>query len=185
LPGALEKARLEAKIALMRPLEINYGADIPAEKILGAFESNGRYIPNLSNASRSEALAARLMRPGDWANDFGDIAPRAVANVLERPIIIHGHPAHPRGLTISPRRGESGVPIHVRYLPDHYQTIIDGRTYDVPKDGDCFFRAVLTGADADADSRAIRRLREKAAGDVLRHPADYEPFLPIKAASSR
>lgn len=191
---ALDKARKEAMFAFPRSLEINYGTDIPVKNILGAFDKSGNYVPNLSLANklvdhiqpthRLRAIADRLRTAGDWDGAFGDIAPMAAASALGRQIVIHGHPAHASPLVILPRGLESGPPIHVIYRPGHYQALVNGRAYEVPGDGDCFFRAVLMGVQdirhaSDVAPQAVRHLREQTAQEVLRYPADYEPFLII------
>lgn len=40
-----------------KPYEINYGENIPSSNILGAYDSNGIYIPNPSGVSRSIDLS--------------------------------------------------------------------------------------------------------------------------------
>jgi hypothetical protein len=192
MSDALERAREEAAHAYPRPLEVNYGTDIPSANILGAFDQSGRYIPNMSAArhlasQRVKPIATRLRTPGDWNNDFGDFAPLATANALRRRIIIHGHSAQAEPLEVLPRiaaDAESGAPVHVIYRPtpqrEHYDALIDGIKYEIPEDGDCFFRAVLTGIRVDSSDipfQAIRNLRENAAREVLTHPLDYEPFI--------
>lgn len=44
----LERARQGAARAHTRPLEVNYGVDIPNRKIVGAFDPDGKYVPNPS-----------------------------------------------------------------------------------------------------------------------------------------
>ncbi len=43
-----ERAAQEAARSHSRPLEVNYGTDIPHEKIVGAFDREGKYVPNPS-----------------------------------------------------------------------------------------------------------------------------------------
>lgn len=193
-----DEAVRQAVLSHPRPLEVNYGTDIPPEKIVGAFDKEGRYHPNpaykapelegvpAAQSARAEARVATLERiadflerPGQWNDEAGDFAPAAIARALNRQIEIRDYPFEGHRWYLEARGQTSERPISIVYSSRHYDAYIKGRRVAIPPDGDCLFRAVLAGIHetSEISDDAVRELRRLAAQDIRTHPEDYEAFL--------
>lgn len=189
---------MHAARAHARPLEINYGTDIPADKVIGAFDKDGKYLPNPAYAAPEfksvpegqiprvkervaalEHIADFLEKPGQWNDEAGDFAPTVIAKALNRRIEIRDYPAKGHSWHLDARSQTSAPAIAVVYSPGHYDAYIAGRRVAMPADGDCLFRAVLASmheAPVVSDD-AVRDLRRLVAQDIRAHPNDYGEFL--------
>ncbi len=109
-------------------------------------------------ASALRRSADQIRRPGTWSGLGGELAVRVIADL----------PGWPRGraLSIVDREGRlleqhgdqarDATPVRVRFHASHYDAIVDGAIAPVPGDGNCFYRSVLAGMNADERKALLR-----------------------------
>lgn len=102
-------------------------------------------------ASALRRSADEIRRPGTWSGLGGELAVRVAAD-------LPGWPAG-RALSIEDLEGRElerhgdqargAAPVRVRFHASHYDAIVDNAIVPVPGDGNCFYRSVLAGMDAN------------------------------------
>lgn len=194
-----DDAAKHAALSHPRPMEINYGTDIPAEKIIGAFDRNGKYLPNpgyrateveslpkvvsLATSawkgarlvSRIKELASSVEQPGPLEDEAHYIAPAAIANLLKRRIEIRDFPKSGRKWHVDPSDGTEKSTITIAHSSGHYDAYINDELVRMPEDENSLFRAISAALNkrADIPDVAVEILREKTAEELRNHAERY------------
>lgn len=194
-----DEAIKHAAISHARPLEVNYGTDIPAEKIIGAFDKKGKYLPNpgyratdVENAPNTASLAASAWRsarlvsrikevansveqPGALEDEARYLALAALANLLKRRIEIRDFPKSGRNWHVDPSDGMAKSAITLAHSSGHFDAFINNELVSMPDDGKSLFRAISAALNerADIPDDALDTLLEKTAEELRNNAEQY------------
>ena len=132
----------------------------------------------------SASVLASIGQRGAWANQVGDIAPVALANVTGRPIQIvdlEGRPLTEIDTALDGSQLRGNAIFLQRDPAGHYLASNDGgRSYvDMPKNGDCLFHGILF-AQATQEYRSgaqVQQLRTQTQAWMVRNRQALQDFL--------
>ncbi|WP_273795205.1 hypothetical protein, partial [Brucella intermedia] len=151
---------------------------VPPEKILKITDGLGNEITPIK-------AAKDLSKPGFWNAFARALAPRAVAEILQRPIKIY----NPEGsVSLTPKKF-AGSPINIHHFGgNRYKVEVGGNMIDAGDDGDSFLRAVVLGnnlgkegPDSQLLDQQIANLRRELVNEIslnsVRYTKAYVEFL--------
>ncbi|WP_173932941.1 hypothetical protein [Chelativorans sp. Marseille-P2723] len=123
-------------------------------------------------------LADAVRQPGSWERITEDLASKAVANAVGRPIRIRHNMQRNERTMLARERGAQS-PVEIVNDGAGYRGIVENQIRETQPDGDSFFRAVLMNMhqNADVPDHAIADLRQRTSQELLNNARDYVQFL--------